>query len=79
VFGRFISEQEINGISDPLSDWQSFKLLLPGTVSRLFSTPVMSESEALQMVQEALLDALQNASDAAGFEHDACTFPAKPI
>lgn len=65
VFGRFIPEQRINELTDRLSEWQSFKLLLPRPVYRLFFTPVMSESDALQTLQKMILDVLRDAPDAA--------------
>jgi hypothetical protein len=66
VFGRFIPEQRINEITDSLSEWESFKLLLPRAIYRLFFTPVMSEIDALQAVQKMLRDVLRDAPEAAG-------------
>jgi hypothetical protein len=66
LFGRFIPEQGISKIFDPLSEWESFKLLLPRAIHQLFFTPVVSEIDALQMVQKMIRDALRDAPDAAG-------------
>jgi hypothetical protein len=70
VFGRFIPEQRINEITDSLSEWESFKLLLPRPISRLFFTPVMSEIDALRAVQNMLRDVLRDEPEAAGDKRD---------
>jgi hypothetical protein len=66
VFGRLIPEQRINEITDRLSEWESFKLLLPRAIYRRFFTPLMSEIHALQAVQKMLRDVLRDAPEAAG-------------
>jgi hypothetical protein len=70
VFGRFIPEQRINEITDSLSEWESFKLLLPRPISQLFFTPVMSEIDALRAVQNMLRDVLRDEPEAAGDKRD---------
>ena len=52
VFGRFVPEQTVNELTDRLSEWESFKLWLPGSISRLFFTPAMSETDALKTLQK---------------------------
>jgi hypothetical protein len=68
VFGRFVSEHTIKEITDRLSEWESFKLLLPRAIYRLFFTPVMSGIDALETLQKMMLDALRDAPDVAGDE-----------
>jgi hypothetical protein len=71
VFGLFVPERAIKEIIDHLSEWESFKLLLPLAVCRLFFAPVMSDVEALRTVQKMLLDALRDAPGVAGDKHGA--------
>jgi len=78
VFGGFISEQAINELTDGLSEWKSFKLLLPRAIRRLFFTPVMSEADALRKLQKMILDALPEAPDAAGDERGTPNSGMKP-
>jgi len=78
VFGRFIPEQRVNEITDRLSEWESFKLLLPRAIYRLFFTPVMSEIDALQTLQKMIRDALRDAPDAAGDKRGAPNSRMKP-
>jgi hypothetical protein len=66
VFGRFVPEHTIKEITDRLSEWESFKLLLPRAIYRLFFTPAMSDIEALETLQKMMLDVLRDAPDVAG-------------
>ena len=73
LFGPFVPEDTINTImkiTDSLSEWESFKLLLPRAINRLFFTPAMSETDALQTLQKMILDALRDAPDTAGDKRD---------
>jgi len=79
VFGRFIPEQRINEILSGLSEWESFKLLLPRPIYRLFFTPVMSEIDALQTLQKMIRDVLRDAPDAAEDKRGAPDSRMKPI
>ena len=77
VFSRFVPEHTINELTGSFSEWESFKLVLPRAIYRLFFTPVMSEIEALQTLQKMMLDALHDAPDAAGNKHGTRNSPAK--
>ena len=77
MFGGFIPELKIKEITDTLSEWESFKLLLPRSISRAVFPPVMSELEALQTLQKMMLDALRHAPDVAGDGHDTRDSPTK--
>lgn len=70
VFGRFIPEQRINEITDSLSEWESFKLLLPRQISRLFFTPVVSDLDALKTVQKMIRDVLRDVPEAVEDKRD---------
>jgi hypothetical protein len=78
VFGGSIPEQAINELTDGLSEWKSFKLLLPRAIHRLFFTPVMSEADALRKLQKMILDVVPNAPDAAGNKRGAPNSGMKP-
>jgi hypothetical protein len=78
VFGRFVPEHTIKELTGHFSEWESFKLLLPRAIYRLFFTPVMSESDALQTLQKMMLDALRDAPDVAGDKHVTRNSPTKP-
>jgi hypothetical protein len=71
-------EQTIKELTGRLSEWESFKLLLPGAIYRLFFTPVMSESDALQTLHKMIVDAIRDAPDVAGDKHGARNLPTKP-
>jgi len=77
LFGPFIPEDTMEKIADSFSEWESFKLLLPRAINRLFFTPVMSEIDALQTVQKMILDALRDAPDVAA-KRDASNSATKP-
>jgi hypothetical protein len=66
LFGGYVTEQAINETFDPLSEWESFKLLLPRAVSRLFFPTAMSQTDGLRAVQKMIGDALRDAPDAPG-------------
>jgi hypothetical protein len=78
AFGGFIPEQRVSEILSGLSEWESFKLLLPRAIYRLFFTPVVSEIDALQTVQKMLRDALRDGPDAAGDKRGTPNSRAKP-
>jgi hypothetical protein len=77
AFGRFAPEHTIKELTGRLSEWESFKLLLPSAINRLFFTPVMSDIDALQTLQKMMLDALRDAPAVAGDEHGATNSPTK--
>jgi hypothetical protein len=52
-------------LTDELSEWKSFKLLLPRPIYRLFFKPAMSEADALRMIRKMLFEALRDAPDIA--------------
>ncbi len=78
MFGRFVPEHTIKELTGRFSEWESFKLLLPRAINRLFFTPVVSEIDALQTLQKMMLDALRDAPDVAGDPHHARNSPTKP-
>jgi hypothetical protein len=71
AFGRFVPEHTIEELTDHLSEWESFKLLLPRAIYRLFFTPVMSDIDVLQTLQKMMLGALRDAPGVAGDKHGA--------
>ena len=75
VFGRFIPD---NRIKDPFSEWESFKLLLPRRIYRLFFTPVTSEIDALRALQKMILDASRDVSNVAGDKRGSLNSQTKP-
>ncbi len=77
AFGRFVPEYTIKELTDRLSEWESFKLLLPRAIYRLFFAPVMSDVDALQTLQKMMLDALRDAPDVVGDKHGATNSPTK--
>jgi hypothetical protein len=77
VFRRFVPEHTINELTDRFSEWESFKLLLPRAIYRLFFTPVMSEIDALQTLQKMILDALRDAPDIAENKYGTRNSPTK--
>jgi hypothetical protein len=78
MFGRFVPEQKINEILNPLTEWESFKLLLPRAIYGLFFTPVMSDIDALQSLQKMMVDALRDAPNVAGDKRGVDNSPTKP-
>jgi hypothetical protein len=77
VFGQFVPEHTIKELTDDLSEWNSFKLLLPLAIHRLFFTPVMSDIDALQTLQRMIHDALRDAPDVAEDKHGDTSSPTK--
>jgi hypothetical protein len=78
AFGRFVPENTINDLTAGQSEWQSFKSLLPSAISRPFSTPVMSDHDALQTLQKLIRDTLRDAPDLAVNKPSARNSPPKP-
>ncbi len=66
LFGPVLPKDAIKKVTDGLSEWQSFKLLLPRRMYLMFCTPVMSETDALQTLQVMIRDALREAPDGVG-------------
>jgi hypothetical protein len=59
VFGRFIPEHTSKDLR--FSEWESFKLLLPSAIRRLFFPPDRSEIDALRMLQKIMVNAPRDA------------------
>jgi hypothetical protein len=78
VFCGFVPELTIKEITNSISDWESFKLLLPRAINRLFFTPVMSEIDALQALQKMMFDALRDAPSVSQDKHGPGNSPTKP-
>ena len=78
MFGRFIPQQKIYEILDPLTEWESFQLLLPRAIHRLFFTPVVSEVDALQALQKTIRNALRDAPDFVGEKRGVRNSPTNP-
>jgi len=59
AFGQFIGDDRLKEITSGTSEMQSFRMLLPRRIKRLFFQPVMSERQALmetsRMINEALI------------------------
>ena len=77
LFGRFVPEHAIKELTEHLSEWESFKLMLPRAINRLFFTPVMSDIDALQTLQRMIHDALRDAPDVAEDKHGDTSSPTK--
>jgi hypothetical protein len=78
TFGGYVPKHKIKEITGGFSEWESFKLLLPLPIYRLFFKPAMSETDALKAVQKMTLDVLRNAPNLAGDKRSAPSSPTKP-
>jgi hypothetical protein len=78
LFGQFVPEHTLKKLTDDLSEWESFKLMLPGPIYRIFFTPVVPEIDALRMIRKMAGDALRDAPDIAGDKHGPPNSPTKP-
>ena len=78
VFGASLPENAITKVIDGLSEWESFKLLLPRRIHHLFFKPVMPDIDALQTLQMMIRDTLRETPTGSGHTHGISNSPKEP-
>lgn len=63
VFAPYLTAQQVETIFHDLSEWDSFKGLLPRRIYRLFFSPAMTETEALSAVAQMARQTLAETHD----------------
>jgi hypothetical protein len=63
LFAPALTARQVERIFHDLSEWDSFRWLLPGRVRWLFFTPAMTETEALSAVARMAAQVLATTPD----------------